>query len=209
MRNKKGRWFLHKHVKFIVFVSLVIIVLVFLTMFSKSKKASLDFDWSGIRTEVKDSIKLMSEKGERLLGRGGYAGYERSTDIQFWFLLNVNDSELKQLLNYPDGFIKAMSYEALIRKGENNTFDLMKRAFSDTIAYFSVSSGCTSEYYLIGEYLIDNVVFIEKNIPQLPRTPSYIKELTNEQIDTLLLLNEKRKINKDRYILKAIELEEK
>lgn len=208
MKKNKRNLALSKLTRTLVFVFLIIILLAFLSIFSSSKKASWDFDWSGIRTEIRDSITSIEKKGGGFVSEGGCKGFQRKKDVKVFFF-SVKDAELKKLLHYPDGFIKAMSYEALIRKGENNTFDLMKRAFNDTIAYLDIRSGCTSRDYLIGEYLIENVLYMGDDFPPPPRNISYIETLANDEIDSLLLLNNERKRSKERYILKAYEFEEK
>lgn len=185
------------------------LVILFLSFFFLSHKSYRhnNFDWAGINSELKDSIISIERKGSSYFSTGGYSGI-KETNGKVVFS-KATDKELKTLLNYPNGFVKAMSYQFLILNGKNDNFNLMKNAMNDTMYSLSLSSGCTSDDYLIGEYLMENVLFIGDNYPPPPKKYMDKINLYQPQIDSLLYILELRLQNKNRYILKAQQIEEK
>ena len=79
---------------------------------------------------------------------------------------NATESELLKLTKFPGGNIKAIAYERLLRKKDfQNKTELILNAINYTIYSVYYQSGCLGNKMEIGEYLVQNVLMIDNQIP--------------------------------------------
>jgi len=116
-----------------------------------------------------------------------------------WIMKNATESELQKLTNYPNGTIKAISYEGLLKKKEitnNYKCDLMIRAIRDTTYQVSYQSGCLGWERSIGEYLIQDILRIDDRLPPMTRAFRASFGLTDTQRGKILIEFKKTLKNK-------------
>lgn len=121
--------------------------------FSSSYDKSWNFDWSGIRPQVKDSVLKIKRYG-RLVTAAGEDGDFSQIKIQSWFYRNAKTTELVKLTNFPDPNIKALSYNTLLRKENRKKFFFLKKALKDTLSFVNLEGGCLTYDMHLGEYLL-------------------------------------------------------
>ncbi len=142
---------------------MMICIFIYLT---NSYKPKWVYNWSRIRSQIKDTIQLIEDYGSVTSGIVGVGG---TTPLQWyrrrWLMKNATEMELLRLTGYPDGVIKATAYEALIRRGSGNRLDLLFMAITDTTTFFNFQSGCISETVMIGEYLIEYALHLHHGQP--------------------------------------------
>ncbi|MDW3195220.1 MAG: hypothetical protein R8G66_22790 [Cytophagales bacterium] len=77
------------------------------------------YDWDGIQTEIRDSTRLVAERD---FISSGIVGNSGRAPLQFyrrkWITENASAEELLRLTKYPNGAVKAMAYEGLIRSSD-------------------------------------------------------------------------------------------
>jgi len=152
----------------ILFPILTIIGIGIISAISSNYSPDWSFNWNNIRGEIKDSIKLASYRGIT----SGTGGMGRSTKDEVnrrrWIMKTATKSELQKLTEYPNGTIKAISYEGLLKKKEITNkykYDLIVRAIKDTTYQVSFQSGCLGWNRSIGEYLIQDILRIDDRLP--------------------------------------------
>ncbi|WP_408038789.1 hypothetical protein [Tenacibaculum amylolyticum] len=131
---------------------------------------SWTYNWSEIRQQIKDSVRIAEHDGIS----SGVVGYDARKPAQFdrrhWIMKNATTSELLKLTEYPNGTIKTIAYEGLIRKREyKNKNALILKAIADTEYPIHYQSGCVGSSMNIGEYLVDVVLQIGDNSPPPPK----------------------------------------
>lgn len=134
------------------------------------------YDWHGIQSDIKDSIKIAKNEGIS----SGVIGYGARKPVQFdrrhWIMKNASESELLKLTKYPNGTIKAIAYEGLIRKQDfKNKTELILKAINDQEYPIHYQSGCIGQEMYIGQYLVDFVLLIGENSPPPPPRGSAYK----------------------------------
>jgi hypothetical protein len=160
---------------FLPLVSLFCIILLFSS--SSFYQDNWSFNWDEIRIEVKDSILIY----ERHPITSGVAGEGVSTapevKTRLWIMNYATIHELLLLKNYPDGTIKAIAFEGLIRKRD---FSNKKEIILEAINYNKVKSASDNEHIVayqsgclvfdlsLGEYLVIDVLHLDKSYPTPP-----------------------------------------
>ena len=160
--NKKNRYTIIVPVLTIIGIAIIIII-------STNYEENWTYNWDEIRTEIKDSIKISEIRGIT----SGVGGMGSSTidevNRRRWIMKNATESELLQLIKYPNGTIKAIAYEGLIRKKEfKNKTELTLNAIKDTTYLVDYQFGCTGKQMRIGEYLVINVLNFDGLYPPSP-----------------------------------------
>mgnify|MGYP003629118942 CR=1 FL=1 len=123
---------------------LTIVGIGFIVVLSSGYEKSWEFSWSGIERNIKDSISVYENRNISS-GIGG------------------NGKAIPEEI--PNGNIKAIAYEGLLRKKEfKNKNELIENAINDTIYSVYYYSGCSGMKMGIGEYLIQNVLMIDNRI---------------------------------------------
>lgn len=178
-RNKRSRFS-------ILFPILTIIGIGIITVIVTNYELNWNFNWSGIRKEIKDSLQVAELNGISS-GVGGMGVSTKSeVDRRRWIMKNATESELLKLTEYPNGTIKAIAYEGLLRKKEFvEKTELTLRAIKDTIYLVDYQSGCIGWSREIGEYLVQDVLMIDDQTPSFSpeqQTGIGLSELDKEKI---------------------------
>jgi hypothetical protein len=122
--KKKKR---HKNkLNFLPIITLGIIGFIYFLSVSYSEK--WNFEWKGIRKEIKDSIQALDKFGNLT---SEFAGYNMNTPKQWhrqnWLRKNINTFELLKLTEYPSGTVKGFAYEELLTKPNIEKYELYKK----------------------------------------------------------------------------------
>jgi hypothetical protein len=108
---------------------------------------------------------------------------------------NATESELLKLTVFPNGNIKAIAYEGLLRKKNfKNKTELILNAINDTIYPVYYQSGCLGNKLEIGEYLVQNVLMIDDRIPPFP--PELVTDFGLSELEKQKILTEFHKLKK-------------
>jgi hypothetical protein len=167
---KTNKQHIQKRIRFsLVFPILTIIGTGIIVLLSSFYEKSWTYNWNGIRQQVKDSVKVAEYGGIS----SGIVGYDARKPSQFyrryWIMKNATESELLKLTEYPNGTIKTIAYEGLIRKPEfENKYEIILKAISDTVYSTYYQSSCSETKMNISEYLVDLVLFIDEKSPRPP-----------------------------------------
>ncbi|MEQ8475720.1 hypothetical protein [Fulvivirga sp.] len=186
MIREKKKYSRKKKRLIFAFPILSIILIGVITIFSSMYEKSWVYNWSGIRPEIKDSIQ-MAEYGGISSGIVGISGIKpKQYDRRHWIMENTTTAELLRLTEYPDGTIKTIAYEGLIRKADyKNKTDLVFKALQDKEYQIEYYAGCEGMRMNVGEYLIEFVLYIDSNSPPPidGRNPYKISE---KEVDVIL-----------------------
>jgi hypothetical protein len=165
---------------------LTIVGIGIITAFVTNYQLNWSYNWGGIRTEIKDSLKVAELRG--ITSGVGGMGISTKSEVnrRRWIMRNATESELLKLIEYPNGTVKAIAYEGLLRKKEfTNRTELILRAIQDTTYLVDYQSGCIGWNREIGEYLVQDVLMIDDQIPPFPpemRTEFGLTEKDKEKI---------------------------
>ena len=180
------------------FLSIFLLIFILMTYgFSNSYDKSWNFDWSGIRPQVKDSILKVKKYGRLITSNGEGNAYMSQIKTQRWLFKNIKTSELIYLTDFPDPNIKALSYNVLLRKKNNNKFSLLKKALKDTLSFVNLAGGCLIYDMHLGEYLLKHQLNFGLKRPRGMRQIE--DELTFDQIKEIQKLYDYIKKNEDNY----------
>ena len=182
----------------IVFPILTIIGIGFIIAIVTNYQPNWTYSWNGIRKEIKDSIQVAELYGITS-GIGGMGvSTKREVDRRKWIMKNATQSELLKLTEYPNGTVKAIAYEGLLRRKDfTNRTELTLKAIKDTTYLLDYQSGCIGWSREIGEYLIQDVLAIDDQIPPSPLETRTVFGLT--ELDKEKILSEFKKRPKNEY----------
>ena len=182
----------------ILFPILTIVGIGIITAFVSNYEPNWSYNWNGIRTEIKDSIQVAELRGITSGVGGMGVSTKNEVDRRRWIMRNATESELLNLTEYPNGTVKAIAYEGLLRKREfANRTELTLRAIKDTTYLVDYQSGCIGWNKEIGEYLVQDVLMIDDQIPPFP--PEMQTEFGLTEIDKEKILSEYKKRPKREY----------
>lgn len=156
-------------------------------LFSCRNQVRNSLEEIGVRVEIMDSIKVY-EISPITSGTGG-DGVSTIDEVnrRVWIMENASIQELKKLTEYPNGNVKAIAYEGILRK---NGFEDKKgwtiKALDDTIFPIYYNSGCFVWERSIGEYLVQDVLMIDDSIPSLNIEHPYDFGLTKDDEEVIL-----------------------
>ena len=157
----------------LLFPILTLICVGFISILSSFYDPAWIYNWENIRPDIIDSVKSIR-----------YTYIDNKKNTPRWIIQNATISELIKLSDYPNGNVKAIAYEGLVRKHDFlPKTDIILRAINDTTY---------SMYYLdlemeIGTYIVDYVLGINENIPP-PPPQQYDFEISEE--DKRIILKE-------------------
>lgn len=150
----------------ILFPILTILGIGIIAVLTSGYEKSWMFSWNGIESKIKDSISVYEYQSiSSGIGGNGRAMPEE-IESRKWIMENATESELLKLTEFPNGNIKAIAYEGLLRKKKfENKMELISKAINDTIYSVYYQSGCLGNKFEIGEYLVQKVLMIDDRIP--------------------------------------------
>jgi hypothetical protein len=170
----------------ILFPILTILGIGIIAVLTSGYEKSWTYNWTEIRKEIKDSIQVSEFRGITSGVGGNGVSTKNEVDRRKWVMKNATESELLKLTEYPNGNVKAIAYEGLLRKKEfTERTELTLRAIKDTIYLVDYQSGCIGWRREIGEYLVQDVLMIDDQIPSFPpemQTGIEFSELDKEKI---------------------------
>jgi hypothetical protein len=177
-------------INYVPLFSLGIVFLLLLFTFSHSYVNN--FNWNGIRANVKDSI-IAFEKHGSITSK--YVGYAGKTPPQWyrqnWLNENLTEKELSKLTEYPNGSVKGIAYWNLLKNEKVSKKELFEKALNDTLAFVHYQNGCLGTGFMLGEFVVSFVPSTE-NIS--------LKEILNKkERKEILKLLEVRKEKKQYY----------
>lgn len=150
----------------ILFPILTILGIGIITVLTSGYEKSWMFSWNGIESKIKDSISVYEYQFISSGIGGDGRGMPEEIESRKWILENATESELLKLTEFPNGNIKAIAYEGLLRKKKfENKMKLISKAINDTIYSVYYQSGCLGNKFEIGEYLVQKVLMIDDRIP--------------------------------------------
>ncbi len=172
----------------ILFPILTILGIGIIAVLASGYEKSWTFNWNGIQNNIKDSISVYEYQSiSSGFGGNGRAMLEE-IERRKWIMENATESELLKLTEFPNGNIKAIAYEGLLRKKNfKNKKELILNAINDTIYSVYYQYGCLGDKLEIGEYLIQKVLMIDDRIP--PFRPELITEFGFSKLEKQKILN--------------------
>ena len=186
-KNKVNRFW-------IVFPILSIIGIGFVIILSSSFEKKWLFNWKEIRTEIKDSIQIAELRGITNGIGGNGVSTQDEVSRRSWIMKNAKQSELLKLIEYPNGTVKAIAYEGLLRKKDfKNKMELILKTNVDTIYPVYIQTGCLGSKKKLNEYLIQNVLMFDDQI--IPYKPELIFDFGFSDLEKQKILNEFRNKN--------------
>ena len=130
-----------------------ILIIVILYYFSQTYSDKWNYNWSGIRLEIKDTILEFDKYGVITSNATGYSGETpQQWHRQNWILKNATTSELEKLIDFPSGIVKGIAYVGVLHRTKNKR-DLLNKSLNDTLSFVFYQSGCVSRDFLLSEYL--------------------------------------------------------
>lgn len=150
------------------------------------------FNWNGIRKDIKDSVRVSELRGITSGVGGNGVSTINEVNRRRWIMKNATESELLRLTEYPNGTVKAIAYEGLLKRTDfPNRTELALRAINDTAYQVDYQSGCIGWSREIGEYLVHDVLMIGYRSPPLP--PEFRSTIRLSGFDKERILAEFRK----------------
>jgi len=173
----------------ILFPILTILGIGIIAVLTSGYEKSWTFNWNGIESNIKDSISVYKYQSiSSGIGGNGRAMPEE-IESRKWIMENATESELLKLTEFPNGNIKAIAYEGLLRKKNfKNKVELISNAINDTIYSVYYQSGCLGDELKVGEYLVQNVLMIDDRIP--PFRPEIITDFGLLEFEKQKILTE-------------------
>lgn len=151
------------------------------------------FNWNEIRPEIRDTVKLIENYGSVT---SSVVGINAKTPQQWhrrkWLMRNADEKELRLLIDYPDGVIKATAFEGLIRKPNSRKYELITQALNDTTTFFDYRSGCLGFPMMLGEYVVENIIPVSDKMPPLSPNQILRYNLSKEEIANIIELYNRR-----------------
>ncbi|UZR93817.1 hypothetical protein [Chondrinema litorale] len=159
--------------------------------FSKCTCEQTEFNWNGIRPEVRADVELF-EGFERIatnyISRGGETPNE-------WYLKsaimqNATEKELISLTDYPVSSIRAVALDALLKRPNTDHYKWIMKALNDTTGFFEFQVGCISDVQMVGEYIIQSNSIVKIDSLFLPPPPIQSKKIffSKEQLESIKVL---------------------
>lgn len=136
--------------------------------FSKINLPHSNFNWEGINSEVRDTVKKIEAYDavtDRMIGIA--AKKSPQWKRQMWLKQNATLAELQNLKAYPNSAVKAIIFDGLLKRKKQDNYELMKEAFRDTTTFFDYQSGCIGMPFMLGEYLYEEVLYMGEYSPSL------------------------------------------
>ncbi|MFT4602889.1 MAG: hypothetical protein ACI857_003076 [Arenicella sp.] len=171
----------------IAFPVIAIVIGGFFLTFSSFYEKSWMYNWDGISQPIKDSV-LVTEHHINSFGNGRIeAKRPIKYDRNRWIMKNATEEELLKLIEYPNGTIRTIAYEGLMRNPEfDDKYNLFLMAISDKEYSIEFSGGCLNYDMYIGTYLMNYIVPIGGDFPALKNGQSNPFGISKEEEATIL-----------------------
>lgn len=170
----------------ILFPILTILGIGIVVVLSSFYEKSWSHNWNNVSKSIKDSVLVAKNTG--YTGGVGPNGrsMEKFAKTRLWIMNNASENELLNLIKYPNGTVKAIGYEGLLRRSDySKKLDLISKAINDKEYKVYYSAGCEGIELEISQYLIQWFLKIDNQMP--PFRPELI-------VDYGLSESEKEKI---------------
>lgn len=107
------------------------------------------YNWKGIRKEIKDSVQMCFDN--RILDCFEESKYTHlHMQRRMWIMKNAEITELEKLTEFPDGSIRAIAYEGLLRNEKYPAKkDVLLKAICDTTPFWSYYPSTDIASYLL------------------------------------------------------------
>ena len=120
-------------------------------------KPKHQFDWTGVRSHIKDTILRIAEYNDV---SSYFVGYDAHVSPQYdrakWFMNNAETYELKKLINYNNGAVKAYCFKSLLKRNDVELFDYIVQSYHDKTMVYT-TSGCIGGEYTLFEFYIEEI----------------------------------------------------
>jgi len=159
----------------------IILIVFFSILLYSCNSPKIEFKYSDkLSHGTKKVIDRLIEYGEVTGSMVGEAGIKpKQWDNFLEFRKKVTDEELLLLVEHPHPVIKCYSFDLLIRKQHENTFDILKSSLSDSSAVYT-QYGCIGSRSQVNDYFITSILnFGPKN--------KYITDEQKNKLDSLIL----------------------
>ncbi|XLS28323.1 hypothetical protein ACJD0Z_14085 [Flavobacteriaceae bacterium M23B6Z8] len=175
--------------------------------FVSNYKVTWAYDWQGIRANLKDSV-LMAAKQPVYFSNIEKQGIRKLIERNFWIQSFATKEELLKLKEYPNGMVRTLAYDGLLKREDfHQKAELLKEALNDTLYFTHTVTGCLGETMLIGEYLMNFRLRINKNLPPPPKNFSAPQlRLSKAEKEELQYLLDQRMRKKEYYIYKSYQM---
>ncbi len=170
----------------ILFPILTILGIGIVVVLSSFYEKSWSHNWNNVSKSIKDSVLVAKNTG--YTGGVGPNGrsMEKFAKTRLWIMNNASENELLNLIKYPNGTVKAIGYEGLLRRSDySKKLDLISKSINDKEYKVYYSAGCEEIELEISQYLIQWFLKIDNQMP--PFRPELI-------VDYGLSESEKEKI---------------
>lgn len=159
----------------ILFPILTIIGIGIIAVLTSGYEKSWSHNWNGVSESIKDSVLVVRD----IAYTGGIGpngrSMEKYANKRFWIMDNATENELLNLTKYPNGAVKAIGYEGLIRNSAfDKKTDLILESIKDWEYKVYYSMGCEGIELDVSEYLIQWFLKIDNKMP--PFRPELIAD---------------------------------
>ena len=159
MINRKRN---RKH--FFSLLPLISLFIILITILFSFNIGEFNYDWKGIRENVKDSI-IGYDKGDFY---NDIYDYEKRN----WIMNYTSELELLKLAEHPSGNIKVIAYLGLLKKENfSNKYELVLESLKYTNSVYYVQ-GCFGLEKKFNEYFLNDILGISTN-NRVPMKPIY------------------------------------
>ncbi len=118
------------------------------------------FDWQGIRPEVKNTVLEVKDRGVDHIYSGEAGGISTQYKKQQWLLKYATADELQKLTAYPDGTVKVIAYEGLLKDPSvKDKASIVLNVINDTVTKVYYTIGCIGDRTDVSEYVMRHTVF--------------------------------------------------
>ena len=164
----------------LLFVIPILLAITFSTFFFTGAEPYHDFNWEGIRPEMKDSIIKFSRSDAYDLTSyrvGEAARTPAQWYCQNYIRKNLTLNEALILKKFPENKVKALAFELSVKRNQDLLYSTMFEALNDTNTFVHYQTGCLGEVYLLAEYL--NIEAFYLGLDSNYRAP-YLDKLDNQ-----------------------------
>jgi hypothetical protein len=125
-------------------------------------------NWNDVSKPIKDSVLVAKNIGYTGgIGPNGRS-MEKYAQTRLWIMNNATDSELLNLIKYPNGTVKAIGYEGLIKKTDfKEKTNLILKSIEDKEFNVFYSAGCEGFELEISEYLMRFILTDDNHLPPI------------------------------------------